>query len=452
VLPLCLIWWSKPDRLLALIMFTGLFPAASVVALGSLGIQPSLAPALAFMSYVVLQYLLRARYSGDRDALQGSVPFLLVVAWTVAGSMLLPRLFADAVLVWPQKNDSVGARVLLQPTFGNITQDCYLFLNAAVFLLAACYMTKRSFRIGQVYTVYIYGGWFLVGVCFWQMAHRLAHIPFPETLFYSNPSWAILNTQMAGPVPRINATFTEPAACASYLSGVIFSAIWLTVRGYRRPAVVWLIPAAILALMITTSTTGFAALAIGAMLLPAYALLSGSMNLFGRLAKLAMLGLGVAGVGVLVLLTVAPNIGPAAMAVVQGTASKQDSDSYRERSQADHDSMVLGLETFGLGAGWGSNRASSLIPSLVSTIGYFGVAGLLTADWLILRNAMRMRHRAPQSREGMVIDGMVAALLGRIVAACLSGPTLGMPDFYLMMALVVAATVRIRRGSAVALA
>ncbi|WP_367159733.1 hypothetical protein ABUE34_11695 [Kozakia baliensis] len=446
LIPLCLLWWNRPERLIELTLIVGIFQAAAVATIGGLGLQPPIGPSLAFLSFVALQFLLGARYPGSALALRICLPFILVGVWTVVGSLLLPRLFEDAVLVWPQKGDSVGGRILLAPSSGNFTQDGYLVLNQIMLVFAACYFTKTNLKVDRFYKAYLLGGWIVCIVCFWQMAHRTAGVPFPDIFFYSNPSWAILDTQMAGPVPRINATFTEPAACASYLTGTIFSTIWIIIRGHRLRMASWLVPVSIMALCITTSTTGYAALVVGAPMLMLYAISTGSAPLIRRLSALSLIGVCFAGGGWLAASALAPQALSAASSVMSDTSKKQQSASYQERSQADADSLEVAAQTWGLGAGWGSNRASSLIPALLATIGVFGLIGLIFADWKILHAGLMACRRAgtEYKAEALAIDGMIGGLIGRVTAACISGPTLGTLDFYTMIALIAASVARVK--------
>ncbi|WP_246395697.1 hypothetical protein [Gluconacetobacter tumulisoli] len=442
--PLCLALWMRPDRLLEILMVAGAFPAAAALILGGMGVQPPLVPGMAFISYALLQRMLGVRYPGDRIAWWLCLPFVLTTVWTVMGSIVMPRLFMNSVLVWPQKGDGTGHQVLLAPSFGNVSQDMYLLINVTLMVLAAGFLTRGDIRIDRLYRAYLFSGWVVCAICFWQLAHRLAGVPFPETLLYSNPGWSILNGQMAGPVPRINGSFTEPSACATYLAGILYSILWVVLQGYRLPMARLLIPFASIALLCTTSTTGFATMAVGLLLLPAAALATGSIRLAGRVVRLAVIGAAIAGCGLLVLVTVAPHVVPAAQFVVESTETKRDSQSYQERSMADTDALSVVPQTYGLGAGWGSVRASSLIPGLLSSIGIVGMVGLLIFDWRLVRESMTARRLVPACPESLVIDGGLAALAGRLIAACMAGPTIGAPDFYLMMGLVIAATARIR--------
>ncbi|NHO30963.1 hypothetical protein [Acetobacter fallax] len=442
--PLCLIFWTKPSRLLEFLLIAGIFPAASALTLGGLAVQPSLVPGLAFLSYIVLQKMLGVRYPGQTDVMRLCAPMIFSTAWAIFGSLAMPRLFHNQVLVWPQKLDAFGARTLLAPSFGNVTQDIYLLLNVALMVYAAQYLTRYQVSIARMYYAFLVAGWMVVVLCVWQFAARTAGVPFPKTFLYSNTGWSVLDSQVAGPVPRINASFSEPAACATYLAGVLFSTVWVTLKGYRVRGVKPLIAASGLCLCLTTSTTGFATVAIGALLLPVMVVATGAARLLGRVGQLAMIAAVLLGVSGLVVATFIPKAVTGAQSVVSGTAEKKDSASYKERSQADADAVSEFVETYGLGVGWGSNRSSSLVPGLLATVGAIGVIGLMMFDWRVIRAAGWALKTMPGCTECLVIEGMLAAVLGRLIAAIVSAPTIGMPDFYVMIAVAIAAVTRIR--------
>lgn len=441
--PLCLLLWARPFLMLQILMLVGILPAAAVLVLGGLGVQPTMVPALAFMSFVLLQWVLGVRYPGDRPVMALCFPFIMVVTWTLMASFIMPRLFMNVVMVWPQKTDAVGGRVLLTPSFGNISQDMYLIINVMFLVMAARFLTRSDIRIEKLYGAFLLSGWCVVAICVWQFAHRVAGVPFAEKFFYSNPGWAVLDTQVAGPVPRINASFSEPAACASFLGEILFSSVWIVLQGYSVMWARWLVPASALALACTTSTTGFITVGAEICLLPVAAIATGAHRVLGNITRFMLIGAAISGCGILVLVTVAPQVVPAAKFVYQSTAEKKDSQSYQDRSQVDHDSMSLVGETYGLGVGWGSNRASSLMPGLLSTIGLVGVLGLLVFDWKLWRAALRARNAIPPGPERMVIEGVIPAIVGRLIAACLSSPTVGFLDFYLLIAMLIAVIARV---------
>ncbi|NHN87577.1 hypothetical protein [Acetobacter conturbans] len=445
LLPLSIFFWGKPERLLQMVIVAGIFPAAAVLSLGGICLQPTLAPGLSFLSYIMLQKILGARYPAQQDVRTLCSAMVFNGVWAVFASQAMPRIFHNKVLVWPQKVDAAGTQSLLAPSFGNITQDAYLIVNVILMVFAAQYVTRSQIKIASFFNAFMLTCWLLVGICVWQFLARTIHVPpFPRELFYSNTGWAVLDGQTAGPLPRINASFTEPSACASYLCGVVFTCLWLTLKGYKVKGMRPLIWASTLALCLTTSTTGFASVAIGLMLLPFLVVVTGSARLLGRIGQLAMIGGVILGMMMVTVVTFVPSVVTAAQTVAESTADKKQSASYKERSQADADAMTVFRETYGLGAGWGSNRSSSLAAGLLASVGVIGVIALLVFDWKLVMAAGAALRAQPHSDESLVIEGFLASIFGRVVAAMLSAPTIGMPDFYVMIGIVIGAIARVR--------
>jgi len=279
LLPLSLLWFQQPMRLLQMLLISSIFEAAAAVTIGSLGVQPGLVPALAFIAFMSLQLLLGRKYPGQAQAWRMSRPFVLVAAWAIAGSYVMPRIFEGRAYVWPQKATPPYAITLLEPTATNLNQDFYLLLNTALFVLAAMFLTKSKISLKSLMQAYFLSGFAAAAVALWQLGSRVAGLPYPESLFYSNPGWAILTEQQIGAVPRINGTFSEPAALGGYMAAAVCSTGWLILQGNRDVMIRLLFIVGLLTVMLSTSTTGFGVLAISAAGVVFYALVSGSKRL-----------------------------------------------------------------------------------------------------------------------------------------------------------------------------
>jgi hypothetical protein len=141
---------------------------------------------------------------------------------------------------------------------------------------------------------------------------------------------------------------------------------------------------------------------------------------------------------------VAPGVAHQAVSIANATLNKQQSSSYQDRTSTDIDSLHEAAESYGLGVGWGSNRASSLIPGLASVIGIWGIAGLLWFISRILTHVRTAQRRATVPELKMVVHGCTGSVLGTLAATVLSGPGITSPDFYLQLALLIAAAGRLR--------
>ena len=447
--PLSFIFFFRrdPQRLLELTLVGGVLQAAAILVVGGLGLQPSMAPGMLFIAFMSLQLILGVTFPKAGPVLRFCTPLFVAFFWALLGSVLMPRLFEGAVLVWPQKLDEMATRVPLAPTRGNMTQDCYLILNLIMFIMAIFFLTRREADPRRLYYAYLVGAALACIVGFWEMAHRLVgSIPFPKDLLYSNPGWAVLDTQMSGPVPRINSTFTEPSACATFLIGTMYSTVWSTLRGYGNWATRVMVFLSALCLLMTTSTTGYVAMVVGLGLLVVYAVLSRERRLFRRLMMFIAGGVLCMGVTTLALTAFAPEVIKAAAAVMLETQDKKQSASYEERTQKDTDSYQVAFETYGLGTGWGSDRSSSLLPGFLATIGVVGVLILVVWNGSLALNIYRSIKIAAGERslDAWMIEATVTALIGRTVATLISGPVLGTMDFYVLLAMLVSALIRIQ--------
>lgn len=445
--PLSLIFFFRkdPQRLLELTLVGGVLQASAVLVLGGLGLQPSMAPGMMFIAFMGLQLALGITFPGAMRQIKFCAPLFFAFSWALLGSILLPRLFEGKVLVWPQKLDEIATRIPLSPQRGNMTQDAYLVLDLVMFVMTVLFLTRREADPRRLYQAYLIGAMLACMVGFWEMAHRLiGSIPFPKTLFYSNPGWAVLDTQMSGPVPRINSTFTEPAACATFLIGTLYSTVWSTLRGYGGWLTRLMLVMSTLCLLMTTSTTGYIAMLVGLMLLVIYAIVSRKRQLFRRLMLFIGAGVLCMGLTTLALAAFAPDVIKGAAAVILETQEKKQSVSYEERTQKDTDSYQLALETYGLGTGWGSNRSSSLLPGFLSTIGVVGILGLVVWNGRLFATIFRTLKVAAneQSLDAWMIEATVTALLGRTMATLISGPVLGTMDFYVLLAVLVSSLMR----------
>ncbi len=442
LLPLGLVWATNPVRLLQLAFITAVFEAGVALVFGTFGLQPALVPGLIFVSYVCAQYALGMRYPGEAQVLKTMIPLIALVAYAVMSIFVLPEAFEGRIMVWPQRPDLVDPGfVPLSFSSGNITQTLYLVLYSVVAICAGLLVTRRGFPIESMLRTYLFGGYLVIGITFWDFAYRVAGVPFPTALFYSNPNWTIVN-QSFGPVPRIQATFAEPAALAFYLSGLFFCCLWLTAKGWRIMRVEILLGLSILAMLLSTSTTGILTLVAGFPIMIAFATISGNRAAIAGLIRKAVALVIVGAIVLGPLFILVPSLQSAVNEVTNATLSKEDSQSYQERSSLDSAAMATLGQTDGLGVGWGSFRSSSLVPGLSANGGVFGLAMVLLLAAQVTALMRRARRHNPDHPGNAVLDGFGAALCGQLAAALLSGPTINAIAFYLQLGCVTGTAAR----------
>ena len=443
LLPLAILWALQPTRLLELALVVAIFEAGAALVLGgSFGLPLAMVPGLIFILYFVAQYALGMRFPGEKAAIWTLTPLIVLLCYAVFSIIVLPDAFAGQIMVAPQKPDPLGPTLTpLAFNSGNVTQTLYLAMNVITAVCAAIYLTRARISYRRIIGAYLLGGYIVVGLAFWQFANRVAGVPFPDEVLYSNPSWAIVD-QRFGSVPRIQGPFSEPAGLAFYLSGLCFCCLWLTAKGHRLMRVNLLLALSILAMLISTSTTGIAVLAIGLPAIVVFTVLRGDSRSLARLGKTSVL---IAFAGCIVLgpvFVMEPTLLKSVSEVVEATQSKGDSESYDQRTAVDDAGLATLGQTYGLGVGWGGFRTSSLLPGLVANGGVVAIAAVL---WLILRivRSVRRTRQISSAHPGRVlVDGFSAALCGQLAAALLSAPTIGSLAFFLELGCIAGTTGR----------
>ena len=448
--PLCAWYCMSPLRTLQIAFIASTLGAAAAAVIGGLGLPPGLPPAVMFLAYVALQYALGARFPGEAGVVRLLEPLVVLVLYALLTSVILPRVFAGRFEVWPQKIDAAFPfPITIGPTPSNYTQDLYLISNAAVAAFGALFLTRSDIAPRVLLHTYWAGAFVVAVVSVWQIASRLGGVFFPEAFFYSNPGWVIFQGQEFGSVLRTNGPFSEPAALAFYQAGIIYSAGWVLVRGHRSRMALVLLPVSIATLALSTSTTGYAVLAAGAAFLLLYGLTVAPPLVSARIMKYGVPFGILLVLGVLAGASLDTGFARSLDEVVQQTLSKGKASSYEDRTSLDADCIALLWPTAGLGAGWGSVRSSSLGPGLLANLGIPGVMLVMWLAWRIysgVRRASRVT-RNPDLR--IVVDAMSAALVGTLVAAVISAPTISNVDFYLLLAVLLGCIGRIEAASAV---
>ena len=443
-LPICLWCWRTPARLLELVLLGSVFSAAAVLVFGGYGVTPALIPAALFIGFFLLKLVLGGHYPGEKMVLGVMMPFILVVLGALISSYLMPRLFEDDVLVWPQKFTGFFALTPLAPNSGNYTQDMYLLINASLAISASIYLTRSGFDLHRLLNIYFISGLMVVVISVWQFLGNNWNVWFPTDFFLSNPGWAQLSEESIGELTRLSGPFSEPAALAGYLCGSVSAAGWVILNGSKGILPRLLFVSGLGIILLSTSTTGYVGLVLLGTFLLVYTIVTGSPALRLRVI------VGLVGAGAVVALcvvsipVVAPGVATNAENILNATLTKQQSSSYNDRTMADRDSFQEMLETDGLGVGWGSNRSSSLGPGLCASVGIWGIAGLLWFAAAVLVH-VRAAHRVATSQaQRMVMHGCSASIIGGLTGAFVAGPSITSPDFYLLLALLVATAARVR--------
>lgn len=325
----------------------------------------------------------------------GATLLLLFLTWSTFVTLVAPEFFSGLRVLTPGN----GPTQLIAATFtsSNIAQVVYLVLGVCVVVFIARSPSATPSLIGLAA-----GATTLLSL--WRYFHQIIGIPFPDGLFDNSPTLAFIETA-PGDLHRFRGILSEPAGLAgsclitvSYMVPRAFQ-----VSGWRRAGTIFVAAAAAYMGAISTSAT-FVVAGVAVTLI---ATLTWAVSFLLRRTSFS----AVVGVVSCALIIGALFVLPIVSNFVQSTINEKVlSPSYSQRSGADSVSYNILLDTFGMGAGLGSNRASSFLAGLLSTTGVVGALLFSGAVGGLIRRSAPVREYRP------VIWALVTLLVAKVVA------------------------------------
>jgi hypothetical protein len=433
-LVLGLLFLLKPLSFAMPIFFVAtLLGASAAVILPSMG-SANIPPAHLLLGFLALKILLsRDNTIGALAELAFPRPgfwLLLTTIYVVFSALFMPRLFAAQTYVYAVARTEIGPGIVLVPLgpfSGNITQTIYFiggFICFAVF--AAMMRTPGAFQKAVVAGL----------VC---GAANLAFGALDLVTFYTgtadylaflrNASYRMLNDAEVMGFKRLVGSFPEASAYAYATLGMFaFSGtLWLNGVHSRSSGVIALLSLG--ALAFSTSTTAYAGLAACLGMFAAGSMLQ---ILRGSAPPNALLFVLLSPVLVAVLIMAMmlhDTLWATVSTLIEKTLlTKLGTDSGVTRIAWNRQAVVNFVETYGLGAGVGSVRASSF---LTAVLGSIGIIGLVTYGMFIVHAVAKPLPSQASRFDDAVRSAARAACFGLLVAASIAGSfiDLGLPFF-----------------------
>jgi hypothetical protein len=319
----------------------------------------------------------------------------LFLAWSVLVTLVSPILFNGAPIVSPTATNLVAGRI----TSSNIAQVAYLVLGIGVVVLLA-----RSRRVGR--EIIGLTLWVALALSLWRYLNMYAGVPFPVGLFDNSTGFVYIQTEVGG-AARFRGIFSEPAALASAAVAAIAYGLSTVarVRGAKRLGPLVLIAISIFLGVVSTSTTFVVAIV-------ALAVIAGLTFGLGFLSRRTRFSVGVTVLACALAIAAVWALPAIGSFVATTLGDKVGTASYAQRSSADSDSYRVFIDTWGIGVGLGAGRASSLLPTLLSTTGLIGTLLYAAAILEVGVRSFPIRHLRP------VLWTLVALLVVRLI----SGP------------------------------
>ena len=362
------------------------------------------------------------------------LPLTVSTLYGVFTSILMPKLFAGKIFVFPMRITGGGYyRVALETTNANITQSLYFIICAAT--VWSCYTICADPRQrDHFFKAFVFGAVAAVATGIADMVTSAAHADFILAPFRT-ASYALMDgVEMLG-VRRVIGLTPEASTYAQLLFGFLpVLALAPVPSSYFPPMGPYriLICVLLVALCLASTSSGGMVSILGLGLLMGGWSVVGLLR--GRRSAVVVLFGGV------VLLTVAiglilgaPAVSDFASRLFETLVLKKNlSDSYIERSTWNAASMNAFWSSYGLGIGFGSSRASSYAAAVLSSL---GAPGALCLVVFFVQMALA-RPAAPEDRT-LASTLKLAAVAGLIIPVL----SIGTPNFGLSNAVLYGALI-----------
>lgn len=421
--------------LLPLLCVAAVLQSPSVADLSWHGQTFGITPFMAVAGVIALDLLRRMpqRETGP----DGSVPllawlWLAFAGFAILSALVLPWIFAGLPLHAPMAEDE-NAVAPLGWTVNHAAQIANMVLAVAIgwwtWELRVSAKLPGFILKGMLAAVAVSA---LVGVQ--QRLGWNGVLPLWDAWWASNPGYDQDYRAYAGPIPRVSWPFIEPSYASAWFAAALGGFIAMFAADRRRHAALLGIVITLAALGNSLGATGLLAAALFcAVLLPILALvalrrpdLRGGLVYRLTLAALVLTCLCLAGYLVLRNQNLVATMSSAFGSVLQGHSETVLGDI---RPAADRQALQLIQETFGLGVGMGSYRASSYLINLACTVGVLGLLLFCVAFGEQLRVLTRRIGEHNDTAHIFFLGASVAGL----IAVAIAIPDLNWPAFQMLL-------------------
>jgi hypothetical protein len=388
---------------------------------------------LADLCALALIALLMARPGGTAALLGTMRPgqpgfwMALLTLWAVFATLTMPSLFRGETMVFSISRAGNADGIIetpLRPDTGNLTQLFRHLLGACLFLAAATVFRLRPDPGPAVTALAVATGLHAtLGVLDVATFHAgLAALLEPVR----TANYAILWDHSMMGVKRMIGGFPEASSFGYYSLGLLAVWLHLWLTGHRRRLAGAMLLISTVCLLHSTSSSAYVSIV-------AFVALYGTVRIVAALGrKVSRRGAGIAGmalvavwlsaVGVFAAYTFLP---PVEAFLDRALFDKLDGASGVERASWNAQALTNFVETWGLGAGLGSVRASSWAVAVLASLGLVGA--FLYAGFLATLLAPRGAWRGRDPRAS-VADATRAGCAAMLVSGVLTLPT---PDLSL---------------------
>lgn len=343
-----------------------------------------------------------------------------LTAYAVAGSIVYPRVFNGQTSAFVPIKGAIY-EVPLSPVAGNITQSAYFALGSLCCIALAADLHRRKNYAA------------LIRACFaWCTTNALLGtidlggklVGLTDVLApIRTANYSYLTATMEHNFWRIAGGFSEASAFAgNTIACAAFTFAYWRETGARIAII--LCATNLVLLVLSTSTTAYVALAL--MCLPLFSsfLINVSRTQIGRRELYILLAGVVVIVVAVTVVVIAPKLAQPFIDMLDYMVlRKGESSSAQERGYWNQKSIASAIDTFGLGIGLGSSRASSWLIAVISQLGFAGALVFIFIICAVLQAPIHARAVGIEAstKPAGLIRGARAAALATIVSGSISG-------------------------------
>ena len=411
----------------------GAAAAFNLSAAGGASILVTDLAALTLFAHLWVQPDAPARLAGSMRPFRPGFYMLLLVVFCTIAALFFPRLFTGHTEVFgiARINNQTGIiSIPLHPTTGNLTQLFRIYLGAAAFFaLATVFRMHPDGRMvtrAMAVATFTHVGLGVLDV----VSHDLGLPQLLDPLRTAN--YAMLSEVSMAGLKRMVGGFPEASAFGYYTLGLFgfWLHYWLTAGRSRIAG--WCLLLTTFALVRSTSSSAYVA-ALG--FLVAYAGVGVARHLGRsvrrRVAALAVAVLVVAWLAALALGAAYELVAPVTAFLDRALFDKLDTASGVERMSWNAQAWTNYTETWLMGAGLGSMRASNWLLACLGSIGTIGTA-LFAGFFLTLGRAPAPAAGDPE--RAAAIGGLKSGCFAMLVSAMLTAATPDLGVFFFALA------------------
>jgi len=397
---LVLLFIFFPPKYLYVLMLTScVFQAASVFSFGSLWITPFFFTQILFL-LKMSPYVLANGISINISKV--SFIFIMLVIFSIFITMTAPSLFSGTRVVSSAFSFEVNYATNGKPlrfSMSNISQICLFIINVTT-LLVIYRFAPKIINFNQLYLSYYLSITIFALFSFWWLVSKDT---LPVDFLYSNGGYSI--TALAE--SRLASTYSEPSSAGAFIASSL--APLLFVR--RKFGVIVLGVGMLFLLTLNRSSTAILT-AVTSFLL--FFILRGT-NSQRVLVSLCLL--------IILSSIIFIIFGDTLISLYD---NKMSSDSGMIRSWSNYLSLSSLYDSYFLGLGLGSNRASSLLLTILTNVGVIGFILFAAVIHFLMKPLFKNRHE-PNALFFLTL------FLGFILGAFFSVPDISSPSLWMFL-------------------